>query len=287
MIDSALFWKKTPQFSWVQWSVPTNLVDYLVNRITGSKISLWLIYWPSFYLNLTLNLFWFALFFFLISNCIWDSLCCRDLRSWFVHEKAFKQCLQSRSGGILQLRECCHTTWLNAKLLAGSKYWFSCCPTSPQSLFCNIWQIWDYCETLSLSLLRAEQCGETFQLSFKENPKEKGCESKERGKIQQKAFSCWEWVWCQEGSLAVMDGSPLIHWPYPGSGGDCWGSDGSPGRWDGKRSRGRRLGVRDGGQECRGGRRAAAWAGAVPVLGGAVGRRAALPRPWGKETDFI
>lgn len=80
------------------------------------------------------------------------------------------------------------------------------------------------------------------------------CAKTKQGKIQQKAFSCWEWLGCQGVYLAVMDGScsfpsfttcevvwslkglhlrARMEWcllPVPGGG--CGGSDRSRGRWE-------------------------------------------------------
>lgn len=65
----------------------------------------------------------------------------------------------------------------------------------------------DYYEILSVSLLREERCRETLQFSFRETQWKTWCAKTKQGKIQQKAFSCWEWLGCQGVYLAVMDGS--------------------------------------------------------------------------------
>lgn len=149
--------------------------------------------------------------FFLISNSSWDSLYYWDSDFHLFIRRLLSSAYKCSSWEFLQRNKCWHNTQLNTKFLAA--------PNIPIQLLLHLSTIpvlqclenLGYYEILSLSLLREEDCRETLQFSFRENSKEKNMPKQSRLKYSRKLFVFCEWMWCQEGDLAVMDGSCFLH----------------------------------------------------------------------------
>lgn len=122
-------------------------------------------------------------------------------------------------------------------------YWFSCCWTSSQFLFCNVWKIWITMKHHLYPFWEKRSSGK-LQFSFKENPKEKMVSKQSRLKYSRTPFlvvnGCdakrvillW-WMGVVSFILiSFMWGTVLLERAAPGSreewclfhvpGGDCW-----------------------------------------------------------------
>lgn len=86
-------------------------------------------------------------------------------------------------------------------------YWFSCCYASPQFLLCNVWKIWITMKYYLCPFWEKRGAGKRYSFLLEKTRWKTWCAKTKQGKIQQKAFSCWEWMGCQGVYLAVMDGS--------------------------------------------------------------------------------